>query len=411
MDASPLEAVRNASAQPLQAMASGVAVVASSPVMLRDAYADSAGGASSEASAAMRIAVESSLRGGAGLSPAFPQIFLLLGVSFMIVSGFMLKSGPAWFLAGCAPRPMKTTARVITIPGLPRGCLVLTYTAIGVFTAYWVRSVLSVAIIRLSAELSLGTDAQARALSAFFYGYVLSNAAYTPMSQILRPCCLILLAVAGSAAMTLLLPCFVAIGGYQGLVMCRILTGCLQGVLYPSMYALLAAEFANDEKAKIRTVAILGGVPSLGMATSLFVSPILIEHFGWELAVRASALLAIPWSVLWVFSPMMLDDARVLKDADPLAIKEPRPDSVGLMMSILRAPPFYGVMSGHFAHSWMSYVVMAWLPTYLHLELGASGGSLALSCMPLDAMTSGATGVWWSLPSWTQRRAAQLSLL
>lgn len=133
-------------------------------------------------------------------------------------------------------------------------------------------------------------------------------------------------------------------------------------------------------------MAVLGGTNSIGIALSLLVAPLLLEAHGWQATFRATSSLAVPWTVLWLSSPMMRDsrESTTAKDeAEPHSTNQG--PAMAIVLSILRTPAFYGVMCGHFAHAWMTYVMMAWLPTYLHDEFGIQGGSLALSCLPYVA--------------------------
>ena len=43
---------------------------------------------------------------------------------------------------------------------------------------------------------------------------------------------------------------------------------------------------------------------------------------------------------------------------------------------VLSTKPFLAVMAGNFAYNWASFVLMAWLPSYMSEELGFTGQTL-----------------------------------
>lgn len=332
------------------------------------------------------------------------------------------------FWAACMKRRAHGPSK--TQESLPpeRSRSVVAFGCAAAFVSLWARSVMSVAVLSLAEEFSLDSSTCALALSCFFYGYLASNLLATVAVRRFRPGSLLLASMLLSSAATLLLPASLAFGGAEGLLACRVLGGLVQGMLYPSVYGIFAAEFPADEGARTRAGALLGSMGPLGVAANFLLSPLIIGRWGWRLAVAAPGLLFLPWCLLWACSPSRQAAPRQVSGAtadkkDGADLEGVPPDAADAAPSgatvreVLRAGPFYGIAAGHFAHNWTHFVVLAWLPTYLSKELGISGDSLAISCLPylataLASPCGGAVSSWllqrrgWSL--WRVRQTLGL---
>lgn len=310
---------------------------------------------------------------------------------------------------------------------LGRAQRVTWFTCSSGFIAYYSRSVLSIVILNLTPELHLEASMSALALSAFFYGYIVANLCSLMIMRLFTARLCLLIAILGSSLLTLALPLFVELGGAWGLVLCRGGTGLLQGVLYPAIYSIYSAEFMHDASARAQALSFLGATPSLGIAGNFLVSPLLIQCIGWRSTCYVAGCLGIPWSLLWWLSPLRHEPGSVANDpqdkelqGDQAAGKTKSASGISLVKRILRTPSFYAVVCGHFAHSWMNLVSMAWLPTYMSQELGVSGESLSLTCLPyivtaIAAPVLGMSATWLIQRSkvdlWQARRSLGLAAL
>jgi sugar phosphate permease len=259
------------------------------------------------------------------------------------------------------------------------------------FLCYYMRSVLSVVIAQIGSELGLSPAERAKALSSFFYGYMVSNAIASPLLQRYHPCQLILFAVLCSSLLTVMLPTAIGAWGHQGLLACRLVSGLTQGFLYPSIYGILGLELGGDPVIKTRALALVGGVSQLGVAVSFMGSPVLVGVGGWRLAVQIAGLLGLPWCLLWVAStvygvPAVQHKDQAHPECDKSGGSEKQAAPAVPYRAILAAWPFRALVCGHFAHNWANAVVLAWLPTYLSQQLHVSGKYLGVSCLPYLAM-------------------------
>ena len=58
------------------------------------------------------------------------------------------------------------------------------------------------------------------------------------------------------------------------------------------------------------------------------------------------------------------------------------PNPVKHWRSFFTITPLLAIYVAHFCMNWTSYVIMHWLPTYLHTTLNANTTDLSLACLP-----------------------------
>jgi len=274
---------------------------------------------------------------------------------------------------------------LFTAGTLTRGQGVIAFTTTAALISFWSRTVLSVVILNIAEQYALEPSACAKALSCFFHGYLCSNAAAAVLLRRCHAGTLLMVCMFGSSCIALATPTALAQLGVQGLIMCRVLHGLLQGLLFPSFYGIFSQEFANDETARTRATAALGGMAPLGIAANFLISPILVKRAGWQITIVIAGWLGIPWCILWFLSPCR--HKQPPKDSCPEDSTDKQSASLlSVLGQILRARPFYAIAAGHFSHNWTSFALMAWLPTYLRDALEVRGDSMAVSCLPYLGM-------------------------
>lgn len=289
----------------------------------------------------------------------------------------------------------------------PRNFQVIGLTCSAASISYWSRSVLSVVVIALAEELELDSVATAKALSAFFYGYVVSNIACVALVQKFNPRQLMFTAVVGPSVATLVLPKCVDLWGLSGLMVCRVASGFLQGMLYPSIISIFGDEFRQDEAMRTRAMSVLGGMAPLGISVNLLVSPLLMQRSNWEETIKVAGLLGLPWALMCQLVPDRRRGERLKLQEETLSDDSATISAFGAGLAVVRVLPFWGIAAGCFAHNWMNYIVMSWLPMYLQEHLSVTGNALSMSCLPYIA-TALASPTLGSTATYLQRRGVDL---
>lgn len=83
-----------------------------------------------------------------------------------------------------------------------------------------------------------------------------------------------------------------------GLIACRVFTGLLEGVTYPTVHALLARWAPTPEKSRI--VGIVWAGAYLGTALTLPLAGTLVKDDGWESVFFVIGGMGIAWSAAWL---------------------------------------------------------------------------------------------------------------
>lgn len=129
------------------------------------------------------------------------------------------------------------------------------------------------------------------------------------------------------------------------------------------------------------------GAGTIGASLNMFVAPVLIERYGWEIVPKVYAVALIATAVLfWIFSAR--DPAR----------SDKTPSSMMRQLAVLRDPrvwkycQYYSIVFGGFT------ALSIWMPQYFKLEYGFSiaQASLLAACFALPGGAFRAFGGWLS---------------
>lgn len=250
------------------------------------------------------------------------------------------------------------------------------YTVIGLFflstvICYVDRVNVSVAIIPMAADLGYSPATQGIVLSAFFWGYIISQLAGGWIADRYGGKAVLGFGVACWSLATLLTPLGAALS-FPILLGVRVLLGIGEGVNFPAIHSLAARWAPARERARALALSYTGIF--LGTMAALVGSPPLILRFGWPAVFYVSGALGGLWLIAWVLKggdgP---EDARGISAAelDLIASDRPtlaRPQSIP-WAAIARERAVWAIVLAHVCNNWGFYILLLWLPTYLHRAL------------------------------------------
>ncbi len=256
--------------------------------------------------------------------------------------------------------------------------------AIAVFICYMDRVVISVAIIPMAGDFGWSPEEQGRVLSSFFVGYLLTQVAGGWLAERYGGKIVLGAGVLFWSAFTLLTP-VAAAGGMLALLVTRVLMGVGEGVTFPSIYAMFGRWIPAEERS--RGVGILWSMIPLGSVFALLATPWIVGRWGWEMAFYAFGLIGFVWWAAWQrmatarpelhpkITPAELAEIHG-SDADKAPDTPPPP--LGLL---LRTPAVWAIIVCHFCANWGSYVLLAWMPTYINQGLGVDFAAVGIFTM------------------------------
>jgi MFS transporter, ACS family, solute carrier family 17 (sodium-dependent inorganic phosphate cotransporter), other len=186
-----------------------------------------------------------------------------------------------------------------SLAGTKRRCgdIYLPRRVIFAFLAFWAclvcyayRAVLSIAILSISV-VETDTDSGIL-LSSFFWGYILPQVPGGWFAKTYGGKRVLLVGVTGSAICAAITPLFY--WSLPLLVVCRILTGIFEGVLYPTLHHLISLWSPPSERSLMATFIWSGGYA--GTVLSMLTGPPIVTHLGWPFLFYSYGALGCMWA-------------------------------------------------------------------------------------------------------------------
>ncbi|XP_070068653.1 putative inorganic phosphate cotransporter isoform X1 [Drosophila takahashii] len=229
-------------------------------------------------------------------------------------------------------------------------------------------------------------------LSSFFWGYVVSQ---VPAGLLAKRFGAKLVLGAATAIGGIL--CFfhplAAESGWQSICVLRVLTGLVQGTVYPCVHTLLAKWVPRTERGLLTTGVYSGA--QFGTAVILVTSGFIFESsMGWPGLFYLSGGLSLAWALLffWQAANEPATASRISKSEveyiESLTGSNSASQSMPVpWMSIFKSPAFYGLLAAHCGFTWGFYTLLTEMPTYMSrvLQLNVKSNAF-LSSLPYFAM-------------------------
>jgi len=266
----------------------------------------------------------------------------------------------------------------------PARYTVMLLAALAVFVCYMDRVIMSVAVIPMAADFGWSAEQQGRVLSSFFVGYLLTQVAGGWLAERYGGKIVLGTGVAFWSLFTLITP-VAAAGGMTALLVTRVLMGIGEGITFPSIYALFGRWIPLTERS--RAIGILFSMIPLGSVFALLATPWLVAHLGWQWAFYLFGAIGFLWWAAWQRCTTRTPEQHPKVSAEELALirgdaaEAPDDAPPPAMRTLLRLPAVWAIIVCHFCANWGSYVLLAWLPTYINKGLGVDFAAVGVFTM------------------------------
>lgn len=265
---------------------------------------------------------------------------------------------------------------------------------------YMERVGFSLAYTAAAAEMGMDEASKGLILSAFFYGYVLSQvpggwaAHRLGARRVLLAAFLLWSGVSAftPTRATALIPVVIA----------RFLIGVGQGLIFPAIHTILAQWVPPHQRS--RAVSLTTSGMYLGAALAMLFLPPLLRLAGPHSVFLCEAAVGVAWALLWIIfssEPPRSELAKasaagfgvsfpVYMQPLPISSLEANVNSRSLDMKkrdaipwrhIMLSLPVWAIVINNFTFHYALYVLMNWLPTYFSQGLGVSLENLGVSKM------------------------------
>jgi MFS family permease len=263
-------------------------------------------------------------------------------------------------------------------PSLSTRWLVFTLLHLALVVSYALRGLMSVAVIGIAAEFGFNNTDLGQVNASFFAGYLLTQFVGGLLATRLGGHPVLLAGILLPSLLTLLTPPLA--GRLSTLCAMRFLTGLFEGVAYPTVHALVAQW--SPERERSSAVGWVWSGAYLGTGATLPLAGLLAGWGGWRSIFAVFGGAGVVWSVAWAaLATSSPEKHRSIPPAERDHIIATRGTGGATMTTTLGSVPWRllltheavaAVIVAHTAHNFHFYLLLVWMPVYLHQILGFS---------------------------------------
>jgi MFS family permease len=232
---------------------------------------------------------------------------------------------------------------------------------------YAERAMWSVMLVALARDFNWTPWQQGSLLGAFYVGYLLTQlpgGLWADKSAALSSWALLaaMLAIAGAMLLSWLMGHSLSprpLALWSLLTALRLIVGLLQRPAFPAMSAVVVERVPLAWRAFC--TAAIPGVCYLGTVLALLLGPMVLQHFQWTALCAIVLVLSCVWSSLWfaIRRQVLQEPLLVAMDIDWT-----------IPNKLLRHRAVQTLIAVNFLASHGFWIVMSWLPTFLHDRFG-----------------------------------------
>lgn len=138
-------------------------------------------------------------------------------------------------------------------------------------------------------------------LSSFYWGYIVLQVVAGQLSKDYGAKWLLLVAMGVNSVALALVPLAAQYGGSQGVMVCRILQGVFQGLIFPSCHTMLGRWAPKEERSRMSTF-VFSGIP-IGTIVCLPITGVLCKSYlGWPVSCYLFGGCGLAWCFLWFYT-------------------------------------------------------------------------------------------------------------
>ncbi|XP_075225441.1 putative inorganic phosphate cotransporter isoform X2 [Lycorma delicatula] len=235
-----------------------------------------------------------------------------------------------------------------------------------------------------SAEFDWSEPTQGIILSAFFWGYVITQVPGGLLSERVGGKQVLGLGLLISTICTLITP-FAAHQGSEWLVAVRFVLGLGQGPIYPSINVMLAQWAPPQERGRLGALVFAGA--QIGNVLSMALGGILMRYLGgWTSVFYVFGSAGLVWFLVWQFTcysdpashPFISEAEKnflLSQSVGQLKKREDLPPTP--WKSILTSVPLWGLIIAQIGHDWGLFTIITDLPKYMksvmHFSIAQNG--------------------------------------
>ncbi|XP_078430911.1 phosphate transporter 4;6 [Wolffia australiana] len=246
---------------------------------------------------------------------------------------------------------------------IPRRYVIVLLTFVCTNVCYIERVGFSIAYTAAADAAGVSQASKGLILSAFFYGYAVSQVPGGWAAQLVGGRRVLLFSFLLWSVVCAVFPLNPARPAI--LASARLLVGVAQGFIFPSIHTVLSQWVPPHERS--RSVSLTMSGMYLGAASGMLALPALVKLRGPQSVFMVEASLGGLWTLLWL---RFASDASSTSHALPLSKLK---NEGGIpWRRIFLSPAIWAIIVNNFTFHYALYVLMNWLPTYFEQGLEVS---------------------------------------
>jgi len=226
-------------------------------------------------------------------------------------------------------------------------------------------------------EFDWDLKTQGLVLGTFFYGYIAVQVPSGMLAERFGGKHVLGLGLLFTGIFNILTP-FSARFSFPVLITVRVLTGIVEGVIFPSLSCLLSRWVPEPERSVLTTFINAGlfAGPLVALPLTGFLCEIQWDN-GWPLAFYVPGAIAVIWFVFWtllvfdgpdVHPRISLEEKHYIENTTGRTQEGTQKQSTP-WLAIFTSMPFWAVLWAQVANTWGVYLMMNELPTYMDTVL------------------------------------------
>lgn len=267
--------------------------------------------------------------------------------------------------------------------GMPKRWIVVLMCFLATTVCYVDRVNISVAVIPMAEQFHWSGTTKGLVLSSFFVGYLIAMLPGGWLVARYGGAKVLGVALAGWSLMTLLTPS-AAWAGFPILIAARIAMGMAEAATFPAAVGLFGRWLPRAERS--RAVGFnLGGI-AVGTIIGSAAAAAIVQLYGWPVMFWIFGALGLIFATAWFAlvrngpddHPRLAETERAMLAARPV---DPGSATVPWRL-LLSRKACWAIIINHFSSNWTLYLMISWMPSYLHdvqhLNVGKAGLAAAL---------------------------------
>ncbi|CAL1545000.1 unnamed protein product [Lymnaea stagnalis] len=247
---------------------------------------------------------------------------------------------------------------------------------------YASRTLMPLCVVSLSQEMGWDKTESGTVLSAFFWGYTMTQFLGGYLSDRIGGEVVLPIAACMWSIITFWTPqlAYLSTDKHTSLhivVLSRVALGIAQGFHFPGMTSIISRKVLEHQRSFLYSVVASGS--HFGTLLTGSMGSVLLDYFGWSIPFYIIGLCGLMWMLVMRYglinrqrNKLMLVSLNEAQLLDSGKIKDSRASVP--WVHLFTKPAFWSILIGHFCENNAFFILLSWMPTYFHENFPTAKG-------------------------------------